>query len=285
MDGLRLHDGSFAVSDRFSLDHRAGRQVGLRRRGAVSVLAAGLFSVLALAACSPAARSAPSPITVFAAASLTDALGQIAADYQARTGQAVRLSFAASGSVARQIEAGAPADIVILADQPWMDRLAQAGRIAPASRMDLLGNRLVLISAADVQISGDPLDWLTRTGGRLAIGDPESVPAGAYARTWLQGTGRWEGLQPRLVTAVDVRAVRTFVARGEAALGVVYRSDAVGVPGVQVVAEPPASEQPQIVYPAALTTGATPAAGGFLRYLRSAQAEAIFRSQGFEPRP
>lgn len=243
---------------------------------------AGL-ALLLLAACSPERHVAPEPVTVFAAASLTDALGEIATAYQAETGQVVRLSFAASGAVARQVEAGAPADVVILADRPWMDRLSKADRIVPASRIDLLGNRLVLISAADTLVEGEPLAWLQRTGGRLAVGDPESVPAGAYARTWLQGAGQWQALQPRLVTAADVRAVRTFVARGEAVLGVVYRSDAVGVAGVRVVLEPPPSQQPEIVYPAALTPTATAGAAPFMAHLRSPEAAAVFRRHGFEP--
>lgn len=255
------------------------------RRGVLTGLGASVLTAGALAACKPVARlrqTSPT-LTVFAAASLTDVLGRIAADYKARTDQAVRFSFAASGSVARQIEAGAPADLVILADKPWMDRLSEAGRVIPASRVDLLGNRLVLIGAAGTQIPGEPLAWLLRTGERLAIGDPDSVPAGAYARTWLQGTGQWNALQAHLVMGTDVRAVRTFVARGEAALGVVYRSDAVGVSGIRVVLEPPVSQQPAIVYPAALTIGAAPAAAGFLRYLRSPEAATVFRSQGFEP--
>lgn len=257
---------------------------GTERRGLFVVLAT-LALALILAGCSPSpARRAPSrPVTVFAAASLTDVLGQIGADYEARTGRAVRLSFAASGAVARQIEAGAPADVVILADRPWMDRLATAGRIVPGSRRDLLGNRLVLIARTDARIEGEPFGWLTRIGGRLAVGDPESVPAGAYARTWLQRAGRWRGLEPRLVMAADVRAVRTFVARGDADLGIVYRSDVVGVDGLRVVGEPAATLAPDIVYPAALTS-ADGAGADFLAYLGSAEAAAVFRAHGFDPR-
>jgi molybdate transport system substrate-binding protein len=222
-------------------------------------------------------------VGVFAAASLTDALGEIAGDYERKTGRAVRLSFAATGAVARQVEAGAPAEIVVLADKPWMDRLQSAGRIQSASRFDLLGNRLVLITSRETMVKGDPLDWLRQTGGRLVIGDPDSVPAGAYAKEWLQKAGRWDDLASSLATAADVRAVRAFVARGEAQLGVVYRSDATGFDDVRVAAEPPSAEQPAIVYPAALTTAATPAASTFLDHLRSQQAAAIFRRHGFEP--
>jgi molybdate transport system substrate-binding protein len=266
----------------------SGAAGSLTRRGALfGGLSAGL-GVVALGACS---QAVPPPVTVFAAASLTDALEQIARAHTARTGQAIRLSFGASGALARQIEAGAPADIIILAEPSWMDRLEKQGRIDAASRSDLLGNRLVLIAAADARIDGDPFAGLGagpgRAGGRLAIGDPESVPAGAYARRWLQATGQWDAVQSRLVMAADVRAVRTFVARGEAALGVVYRSDAVGADNVRVVLEPPASEQPRIVYPAALIvpganrTGANRGAA-FLRHLRSPEAMETFRRYGFD---
>jgi molybdate transport system substrate-binding protein len=249
-----------------------------------SALAGLLLAVVS--ACSPAPVSRPvAPVTVFAAPSLTDALGELAAIYERQTGEVVRLSFAASGQVARQVEAGAPAEVVVLADRAWMDRLAAAGRIAPSSRLDLLGNRLVLVSAPGTRIEGEPLDWLKRTGGKLVIGDPDSVPAGAYARDWLKQKEQWDGLQSSLVTAADVRAVRGFVARGEAQLGVVYRSDATGFDGVRVVLEPPAAEQPDIVYPAALTPAAAPAAAAFLRWLKTPQAGAVFRRHGFEPLP
>ena len=217
---------------------------------------------------------------MFAAASLTDALESVAASYQRETGQAVRLSFAGSGAVARQVQSGAPADLVILADEPWMDRLEEAGRVQPGTRLDLLTNALVVIGADAPQVA-DPLAWVSDGDRKLVIGDPESVPAGAYARTWLQGIGRWDGLQPHLVTAADVRAARTFVERGEAALGVVYRSDAVGAQGVRVVLTPPAGQQPRIVYPAALLNDATPGADDFLAYLEGPEARAAFEAAGF----
>ena len=218
---------------------------------------------------------------MFAAASLTDALESVAASYQRETGQAVRLSFAGSGAVARQVQSGAPADLVILADEPWMDRLQEAGRVRPGTRRDLLTNTLVVIAGPDAPQSADPLAWVSNGDRKLVIGDPESVPAGAYARTWLQGIGRWEALQPHLVTAADVRAARTFVERGEAALGVVYRSDAVGAQGVRVVLTPPPEQQPRIVYPAALLKDAAPGADDFLAYLEGPEARAAFEAAGF----
>jgi len=254
---------------------------GISRRAALTAPLLGML--LVASACSRAQEETAAPVTVFAAASLTDALTELAGIWRRKTGQTVRLSFAASGQIARQVEAGAPADVIILADTPWMDRLAAAHRINLDSRQDLLGNRLVLVAAPDARIEGDPLVWLKRTRGKLVIGDPDSVPAGAYARDWLKARGVWDGLQGSLVTAADVRAVRGFVARGEARLGVVYRSDTVGAAGVRVVEEPPASEQPRIVYPAAMRTGAPEASKSFLRWLPTVEAGAVFRRYGFEP--
>ena len=237
---------------------------------------------VALAACSPTPSSGPeATVTVFAAASLTDALTEIAADYERAGGTRVRLSFGASGAVARQVQAGAPADVVILADPIWMDRLAAAGRLG-RQRFDLLANALVVIAPVDAAASQDVFEALSG-GGRLAIGTPESVPAGAYARTWLQATGRWKAVQDRLVFAADVRGVRAFVARHEAALGIVYRSDVVGQDAVRIVLEPPPEEQPAIVYPAAGAADGGAEGRALLDYLRTPRAAAIFRLHGFEP--
>ena len=245
-----------------------------------TVLAGLVF--LAIAACTPAPSSGSgATVTVFAAASLTDALTEIAADYERAGGTRVRLSFGASGAVARQVQAGAPADVVILADPIWMDRLAAAGRLG-RQRFDLLANALVVIAPVDAAASQDVFEVLSG-GGRLAIGDPESVPAGAYARTWLQATGRWEAVRDRLVFAADVRGVRAFVARHEAALGIVYRSDVVGQDEVRLVLEPPPPEQPAIVYPAAETADGGTEGRAFLDYLRTPRAAAVFRRHGFEP--
>lgn len=240
------------------------------------------LALIALAGCTPATPSgSTATVTVFAAASLTDALTEIAADYERDEGAAVRLSFGASGAVARQVQAGAPADVVILADTEWMDRLDAAGRITER-RTDLLRNALVVIARTGADDRQDPFGMLAEDG-RLAIGDPESVPAGTYARTWLQTSGRWDAVKDRLVFGSDVRAVRAFVARGEAALGVVYRSDVVGRTDIRIVLEPPAAEQPAIVYPAAEVVGGGREAQAFLDYLGTPAAAAVFRRYGFEP--
>jgi len=242
-------------------------------------MAAG--GALALSACAPPARAGA--VRVFAAASLTDALGALADQWRRGGGGETVLSFAGSGAVARQVQAGAPADFVALADPAWMDRLEDAGAVRPASRFDLVGNRLVVVGGAGSAPSGDPIGALLRGAGRLAMGDPDSVPAGAYARDWLTRIGRWDDLQDRILPAADVRAVRSFVARGEAELGVVYRSDTVGASSVRVVLEPPPGEQPRIVCPAALTLAAGPVAEAFAAFLRSSEAAAVFSRHGFAP--
>lgn len=260
------------------------RSLAISRFSSRRTVWASLLGGLFIAACSPSEKTPVAPVTVFAAASLTDALGEIATAYQRTSGQPVRLSFAASGAVAQQIQAGAPADVVILADTVWMDRLQAADRLAPGTRSDLLKNALVVIAPSDAPADADPLGALAASRGKLAIGDPASVPAGAYARTWLQTSGRWSGLQASLVTAADVRAVRTFVERGEAALGVVYRSDAIGADGVRIVVEPPEAEQPAIVYPVAATREAAGNAQAFLAFLTGPEARRIFIAHGFRTR-
>lgn len=246
---------------------------------------AALAGGLGAAGCRPPDRSAETPTTVFAAASLAEALGDIAVAYRQATGGSVRLSFAASGAVARQVEQGAPAGVVVLADPVWMDRLETAQRIAPGSRIDLVRNHLALIARAGAETTAEPFRWLAATGGRLAIGDPGSVPAGAYARAWLRSTGAWESVSSRLVMAADVRGVRTFVARGEAGLGVVYVSDTVADPRVMIVGRPAPGEEPEIVYPAAVTRLGGERGRAFLAFARGVQAQRIFLARGFEPVP
>ena len=253
-----------------------------------------LLLLLALCcAVAPAGGVAARPVTVLAAASLTDALTEIGARYAAATGETVRFAFSSSSTAARQIEAGAPADIFASANLRWMDYLAEKGAIAAGTRIDLLVNRLVLVAPATA--GGDPVEpvdgsaIVARLGadGRLAVGDPDHVPAGLYAKQALTALGAWPVLAPRLARADDVRAALALVARGEAPLGIVYATDAAIVAGVRIVGEFPAAAHQPIVYPFALTADAAdnPAARRFLAWLAGPEARAAFGRYGFAANP
>jgi molybdate transport system substrate-binding protein len=224
-------------------------------------------------------------VTVFAAASLTDALNQVGDAYKQDTGKTVVFSFAASSALARQIEASSGADIFISADTDWMDYLDSRGLIAHASRLNLLGNRLVLIAPADSKISlaAEPhFDLAGALGdGRLALADPAAVPAGKYAKAALISLGVWDAIQNKVVPAENVRVALAYVARAEVPLGIVYTTDAKAEPKVRIVSAFPDDAYPRIVYPAALTKDARPSARTFLAYLSSACAKAIFVKDGF----
>ena len=222
-------------------------------------------------------------VTVYAAASLRNALGDIATAYQAsHPGITVKTSFAASSTLARQIEAGAPADMFMSADRLWMDHLAARQRIDKASRQDLLGNTLVLVAPVSaprrvLMTPGKP----PAIDGPFCIAEPGSVPAGIYARQALQTLDWWSSLARRLVATEDVRAALAFVARGECALGIVYETDAKISDKVVVVGRfPPKSHEP-VVYPLALLPEASPAARDYYRHLQSAEALATFTRHGF----
>ncbi len=233
----------------------------------------------------PAAAQAQ-PVTVYAAASLSTALDAIAADWRARTGKAVVLSYAASPAVARQIEQGAPADIVVTADIDWMDWLAQRNLVRADTRTTLLGNRLVLVAPAGgakaIAIApGFPLAQALGDG-RLAMADVTSVPAGRYGRAALESLGVWQSVANRVAQAENVRAALLFVARGEAPLGIVYQTDAAPEPRVTIVGTFPRESHPPILYPMALTaTSRNPDAAAFAEHLRGASARAVFEAQGF----
>ena len=224
-------------------------------------------------------------VTVFAAASLTDALQQVSDAYKQDTGKTVVFSFAASSALARQIAASSGADIFISADTDWMDYLDSRGLIEHASRIDLLGNRLVLIAPADSRIAlavAPHFDLAGALGnGRLALADPAAVPAGKYAKAALTSLGVWQAVESKVVPAENVRVALAYVARGEAPLGIVYATDAKAEPKVRVVGAFPDDSYPRIVYPAALTKEARPEARGFLAYLSGARARAIFEKAGF----
>jgi molybdate transport system substrate-binding protein len=237
------------------------------------------------------AVSQPAPITVFAAASLKNALDEVDAAFSAQNHVQVRVSYAASSALAHQIEQGGPADVFISADSDWMDYLAQRKLIAAASRRDVLTNQLALIAP-----SGSPVRLAIRKGfslanalgdGRLAIAGPE-VPAGKYGRASLQALGVWDQVKDRLAPAENVRGALAFVAQGEAPLGIVYDTDARTEAKVKVVGLFPDASHPRIVYPAALVaTTSNPAAGAYLNFLQGSRATAIFTNYGFVvlPRP
>jgi molybdate transport system substrate-binding protein len=257
-----------------------------------------LFAALAVSG-TAAARGAAGPtaggatagasLLVYGAASLTDALGEAARVFGERTGVDVKTSFASSGVLAKQIEAGAPAEVFVSADPEWMDYLARHGLLKAGSRHDLLGNRLVLIAPADSRVELHLIpgaDIAAAIGtGRVAVGDPDSVPAGRYARAALTKLGLWDQVAARLVRAENVRAALEYVARGEVPLGIVYRTDALADRRVRTVDTFPADSHPPIIYPAALTANAGPAAAQFAAFLRSAAARQIFARYGFEPLP
>jgi molybdate transport system substrate-binding protein len=248
-----------------------------------------LGGVLAFAA--TAALAQPTPLTVFAAASLKNALDEVDTAYTAQTHAAVRASYAASSALARQIEQGAPADAFISADSDWMDYLAQRKLIVAASRRDVLTNHLALIAPATSTVrltirKGFPLAKALGDG-RLAIAGPE-VPAGKYGRASLQTLGVLDSVKDHLAPAENVRGALAFVAQGEAPLGIVYDTDAKTEPKVKIVGLFPDDSHPHIVYPAALVAASTnPVAATYLVFLQGPQASAIFKRYGFIvlPRP
>jgi len=226
-------------------------------------------------------------ITVFAAASLTDVLQDLGDAFTSETSIPVRFSFAASSTLARQLENGSPADIFFSADLQWMDYLQARALIQPATRHDMLGNQLVLIAPMDskVTLKIEPHFPLAATlgKGRLATGDPDSVPVGRYAKEALTALGVWDAVAARLVRADSVRSALAFVDRGEAQLGIVYATDALVDKNVRFVDAFPASSHAPIIYPAALTIAAKPDAAKFLTYLRGPASDLAFKRYGFTP--
>jgi molybdate transport system substrate-binding protein len=255
-------------------------------------LPALLASVLvAFTASLPAgAQDAKKPeLLVFAAASLTNVLGELSPAFEQDSGVTIKLSFAASSALARQIEGGAAADVFVSADQEWMDYLQTRNLLNDASRRDLVGNHLVLIAAADSKIKlkirkNFPL--LAALGeGRLSTGDPDSVPVGKYAKAALTNLGVWEAIEPKLVRAENVRSAMMFVSRGEAPLGIVYSTDAQVDPKVRVVDTFADNTHAPITYPAAAIRAAKPQAAAYLEYLSGAGARATWKKFGFVELP
>jgi molybdate transport system substrate-binding protein len=243
-----------------------------------------LFALVALLTLMPGVAQAQANLTVFAASSLTDSMKAVADVYQAKTGTKVTLSFGGSNTLAQQIDQGAQADLFLSADTDWMDFLQKNGRIDNATRRNLLGNRLVLIG-------GDKSKPLTIAphfalaaalgGGKLALADPNSVPAGKYGKAALTALGIWDSVADKVAPAENVRVALEYVARGESPYGIVYETDAKVDPAVRVTGIFPESSHPAIVYPVALTKSAGPQAKGFLAFLSGPDAKAIFQKSGF----
>src|SRR5262245_31484739 len=244
------------------------------------------FLALAGVAVSPAAAQEKN-ITVFAAASMKNALDDIDAAYAAKTGVKVTVSYAASSALAKQIEQGAPADVFISADTDWMDYAVSKKNVNESTRVNLLGNTIVLIAPKDSRIDnvniGQGFDLAKLAGdGKIATGDVKSVPVGKYAKAALEKLGAWQAAEPKFAMADSVRAALTLVARGEAALGIVYSTDAKVEPGVKIVGIFPADSHPAIIYPVAATTTAKPETADYLAFLRSTAAKNILEKYGFK---
>jgi molybdate transport system substrate-binding protein len=247
----------------------------------VTILVA-LFAMLDV----PFASAQDRAITVFAAASMKNALDDINAAFTRSTGVKVAASYAASSALMKQIEQGAPADVFASADLDWMDYGSQKKVIKDETRLNLLGNRLVLIAPKDSKLDnvtiGPGFDLAQLAGdGRIATGDVRSVPVGKYAKAALEKLGSWQAAAAKFAMTENVRAALTLVARGEAPLGIVYATDAKVEPGVKIIGTFPADSHPAIVYPVAATVITKPEAVGYLSFLRSATAKAAFEQYGF----
>jgi molybdate transport system substrate-binding protein len=246
------------------------------------------LAMLALVALTPARPAAAQDwrLIVFAAASLKDALDRVNAGFPDRDRRPVTVSYAASSTLMRQIEQGAPAQVFISADTDWMAYAAERKLIDPASRVDLLGNSLVLIAAVNSPLApvtiAPGFDLARLAGdGRIATGDVRSVPAGKYAKAALESLGAWDAVAPKLAMAENVRVALALVARREAVLGVVYATDAAAEPGVKVIGRFPPGSHPPIVYPAAVTAGAGESARAYLAFLQGSLAHTGFERSGF----
>src|SRR5271166_3349723 len=250
------------------------------------VLLVSFLLILAGSMWGTAASAKDDKLVVFAAASLKEALDEVNAAYQREKGQETTSSYAASSTLAKQIEAGAPADIFISADLDWMDYLAKKNLIKPETRANLLGNRLVLIAPINstVTLRIEPNFPLAQAlgSGRLAIADPNGVPAGKYGKAALEALGVWSSVADKLAPAENVRATLLLVSRGEAPLGIVYQTDAVVDKGVKILGSFPENTHPPIIYPiAGVASSTNPGAAGYIAYLKSPAARPIFEKQGF----
>lgn len=232
------------------------------------------------------AKAQSTDLVIFAAASLKNALDEVNTQWQKETGKKAVISYAASSALAKQIEQGAPAQVFISADLDWMDYLAGKSLIKADTRSNLLGNRIVLIAPKDkaqpVEIKPG-FDLAKLLGeGRLSMANVDSVPAGKYGKAALEKLGAWASVSGRIAQAENVRAALLLVSRGEAPAGIVYQTDAAADPNVKIIGTFPEDSHPPIIYPIALTAGAShPDATAFLAYIRSAKARPVFEAQGF----
>ncbi|HTQ84476.1 MAG TPA: molybdate ABC transporter substrate-binding protein [Pseudolabrys sp.] len=243
----------------------------------------GLFATLILA---PPLATAQESITVFAAASLKNALDDVDTAFTKATGVKVTASYAASSALAKQMESGAPADVFISADLNWMDYVAGKNLIKADSRYNLLGNKLVLIAGKDSKLAdvtiAQGFDIAKLAGdGRIAVADVKAVPAGLYAKAALEKLGSWAAAEPKLAQAENVRATLAFVARGETPIGIVYETDAKIEPKVKIVGIFPDGSYPPVTYPVAATANAKADAAKYLQFLRGSAAKAVFEKYGF----
>jgi molybdate transport system substrate-binding protein len=258
------------------------RTVVLTRKSILAALAA----TVVVAAAPLAANAQDKSITVFAAASMKNALDDVDAAYTKQSGVKVVASYDASSALMKQIEGGAPADVFVSADLKWMDYGSQKKLIKDDTRVNLLGNTLVLIAGKDSKIDnvtiGPGFDLAKLAGdGRIATGDVKAVPVGIYAQAALEKLGVWSAVEPKMAMTANVRAALILVARGEAPLGIVYSTDAKVEPGVKVVGVFPEESHDPIIYPVAATATAKPDATPYLAFLRSQAAKTIFESYGF----
>jgi molybdate transport system substrate-binding protein len=249
-------------------------------------LLASVVIALTIGAATNIAHAQDKTITVFAAASMKNALDDVNAAFTKQTGVKVVASYDASSALMKQIEAGAPADVFMSADLRWMDYGSEKKLIKDDTRVNLLGNTLVLIAAKDSKIDhidiAPGFDLAKLAGdGRIATGDVKAVPVGLYAKAALENLGVWSAVEPKMAMTANVRAALILVARGEAPLGIVYSTDAKVEPGVKVVGVFPENSHDPIIYPVAATVNAKPDTTKYLAFLRSTPAKSIFDSYGF----
>ncbi|PZM09731.1 molybdate ABC transporter substrate-binding protein [Rhizobium tubonense] len=260
--------------------------MAIRRRPFIKLTVAAFSAAWIGILANPVPADAADKVTVFAAASMKNALDNVDAAWTKQTGKEVTVSYAASSALAKQLESGAPADVFISADTDWMDYVAKKSLIKTDTRVNLLGNQIVLVAAKDkakpVDIK-EGLDLASLLGdGRLAMGQVDSVPAGKYGKAALQKLGIWSAVEGKVAGAESVRAALALVSRGEAPYGIVYQTDAASDPGVAIVGTFPANSHPPIIYPVAITADSkNPDTAAYFDFLKSAKAVPFFEHEGF----